>query len=105
YMLCVARFAHYLKVIGRDKLGSIISPEDCEEILHRWLLNYTMADDRADPETRARFPLREFKVQVREHPGKPGTYLGVFHLRPHLQFDQVSTGVKLVTELASSQPL
>src|SRR6185312_6501728 len=65
YMLCVSRFAHYLKVIGRDKLGSIISPEDCEDILHRWLLNYTMADDRADPETRARFPLREFKVQVR----------------------------------------
>jgi type VI secretion system protein ImpD len=104
YMLCVARFAHYLKVIGRDKIGSFSGPQQCEDFLHRWLLNYTLADETEDAQARARFPLREYRVQVREHPGKPGTYLGVFHLRPHLQFDQVSTGVRLVTELAGGQP-
>jgi type VI secretion system protein ImpD len=103
YMLCVARFAHYLKVIGRDKLGSFSGPQQCEDFLHRWLLDYTLADEAADPEKRAKYPLREYRVQVREHPGKPGSYLGVFHLRPHLQFDQVSTGVRLVTELAAGQ--
>src|SRR6185369_5497534 len=77
YMLCVSRFAHYLKVIARDKIGAFGGPADCEEYLHRWLLGYTLADDKADPETKARFPLREFKVQIREHPGKPGSYLGV----------------------------
>jgi type VI secretion system ImpC/EvpB family protein len=101
YMLCVSRFAHYLKVIGRDKLGGFSGPEECEDYLHRWLLNYALADDKADAATRAKYPLREFRVQVREHPGKPGAYLGVFHLRPHFQFDQASTGVRLVTELAA----
>ncbi|MCC6416936.1 MAG: type VI secretion system contractile sheath large subunit [Gemmataceae bacterium] len=100
YMLCVARFAHYLKVIARDKIGAFAGPADCEEYLHRWLLDYTLADDKADPETKARYPLREFRVQIREHPGKPGTYLGVFQLRPQFQLDQVSSAVRLVTELA-----
>ncbi|MCI0460190.1 MAG: type VI secretion system contractile sheath large subunit [Gemmataceae bacterium] len=103
YMLCVSRFAHYLKVIARDKIGSFAGPSDCEEYLHRWLLDYTLADDKADPETRARYPLREFRVQIREHPAKPGTYLGVFQLRPHFQLDQVSSAVRLVTELAPAQ--
>src|SRR5262249_37310168 len=92
YMLCVSRFAHYLKVIGRDRLGSFSGPQQCEDYLHRWLLNYTLEDQGSDRESRAKYPLREYRVEVREHPGKPGCYLGVFHLRPHLQFDQVSTG-------------
>jgi type VI secretion system protein ImpD len=104
YMLCVSRFAHYLKVIGRDKIGGFSGPEVCEEYLHRWLLNYTLADEKADADTKAKFPLREFRVQVREHPGKPGTYVGVFQLRPHFQFDDASTGVRLVTELAPGEP-
>jgi type VI secretion system ImpC/EvpB family protein len=100
YMLCVSRFAHYLKVMARDKIGAFNSPSDCEEYLHRWLLDYTLSDDKADPETKARYPLREFRVQIREHPGKPGVYLGVFQLRPQFQLDQVSSAVRLVTELA-----
>jgi type VI secretion system ImpC/EvpB family protein len=100
YMLCVSRFAHYLKVLARDKVGSFQGPSECEDFLHRWLTNYTLADDAADLETKARFPLREAQVQMREHPGKPGKYLAVFHLRPHFQLDQVVTSVRLTTEVA-----
>jgi type VI secretion system ImpC/EvpB family protein len=100
YLLCASRFAHYVKVISRDKLGSFAGPAECEDYLRRWLMNYTTANDDAGPELKARHPLREARVQVREHPGKPGSYLCVAHLRPHFQLDQLSAGVKLVTELA-----
>ena len=99
YVLCAARFAHYVKVIARDRLGSFTGPAECEDLLCRWLQNYTTANDDAGPELKARHPLREARVQVREQPGKPGSYLCVTHLRPHFQLDQLSAGVKLVTEL------
>jgi type VI secretion system ImpC/EvpB family protein len=104
YILCVARFAHYLKVLARDKIGSFREPADCEEYLSRWLGNYVTANDEVDLETKAKYPLREARVQIREHPGKPGSYLCVAHLRPHFQLDEVTTAVRLVTELAPSQP-
>jgi type VI secretion system protein ImpD len=103
YMLCVSRFAHYLKVIVRDKIGSTISPEDCEIQLARWLQNYITANDSAGPEVRARYPLREAKVQVRERADMPGTYRCILHLRPHFQLDQMITTMKLTTELAQGR--
>jgi len=104
YMLCVARFAHYIKVIARDKVGAFAGPSDWEDFLHRWLLPYTLPDESADLETKARCPLREARVQVRAHPAKPGCYLCVVHLRPHFQLDQVVTAVRLATELAPGTP-
>jgi type VI secretion system protein ImpD len=104
YMLCVARFAHYLKVIARDKVGSFGGPAECEEYLYRWLLGYTTSNDEAGLEDKAKYPLREARLQIREAPGKPGSYLCVVHLRPHFQLDQVHTAVRLATELAPSQP-
>jgi type VI secretion system protein ImpD len=101
YMLCVARFAHYLKVMTRDKVGSFTTSEELQEYLRRWLVKYTAAQDKADMATKARFPLRESQVQIREHPGKPGSFLGVIHLRPHFQLDQVITAVRLTTELSA----
>jgi type VI secretion system protein ImpD len=100
YILCVSRFAHYLKVMTRDKVGSFFGPAECEDYLRRWLLNYTTGNDNASAEMKARYPLREAKVQVRERPDKPGTYTCVIHLRPHFQLDQMVTAVRLVTELA-----
>jgi type VI secretion system ImpC/EvpB family protein len=104
YMLCVARFAHYLKVLARDKVGSFTDPKGCEEFLHRWLMQYTTSNDEIDLETKAKYPLREARVQIREHPGKPGVYLAIMHLRPHFQLDQVGMSVRLATELAPSKP-
>ena len=102
YILCVSRFAHYLKVISRDKIGSMASPEDCENFLGQWLRKYTTSSDTAGPEDKAKYPLREAKVVVRERPDKPGSYHCVIHLRPHFQLDQMFMTMKLTTDLAPS---
>jgi type VI secretion system ImpC/EvpB family protein len=102
YMLCVSRFAHYLKVMARDRIGSFAAPSELEDYLRRWLARYTAAGDSATLETRARFPLREARVEVRELPDKPGTYTCVAHLRPHFQLDQMFAAVRLVTEVSAN---
>ena len=103
YILCVSRFAHYIKVMVRDRVGLFVGAADCEEYLRRWLMSYTTASDKGGSELRAKFPLREARVQLRERPDKPGTYACVIHLRPHLELDQMVTAVRLVTELAPGQ--
>lgn len=99
YTLCVSRFAHYLKVMGRDRVGGYRSPEECEGQLQRWLHGYTMATEGASDELRARFPLRDASVLVRARPGEPGRYYSVIRLQPHFQLDQLVTGMRLITEL------
>ncbi len=101
YILCVSRFSHYVKVMGRDRVGSFVTAEECEEFLQRWLLNYCSAVDGASPGQKAKYPLREGRVSVRETPGRPGVYSCTVHLQPHAQLDQVITSFRLVTELSS----
>ena len=99
YMLCVSRFAHYVKVIGRDRVGSYTNAMEIQSILENWLLEYANANEDVDPELQARHPLREASVEVREVPGQPGVFGCVVRLRPHFQLDQMTTAVQLVTEL------
>jgi type VI secretion system protein ImpD len=100
YILCVSRLAHYLKVMGRDKVGSFIESQDCETFLNTWLQKYITQDDEATSDMKARFPLRDASAQVRELPGKPGSYGCVIHLQPHYQLDGMISAVRLTTELA-----
>jgi type VI secretion system ImpC/EvpB family protein len=100
YMLCVSRFAHYIKVMVRDMEGAFVGPSDIEERLRRWLQRYTLASDTGGPETRAQKPLREARVQIVERPDQPGNYQSIIHLRPHYQLDQMVASVRLVAELA-----
>jgi len=104
YMLCVSRFAHYLKVIARDRVGSFAEAADCEEYLHRWLQRYVTADPEASPAVKAELPLREARVQVVPHPQKPGSYLCTAHLWPHYELDELAATVRLATELSPGQP-
>ncbi len=104
YMLCVARFAHYVKVLGRDKVGSFTGPAECASYLTSWLQIYVSGNDEAGPELKARYPLREARVEVRPRLDNPGVYSCVIHLRPHFQLDQIVTAVKLVTELTAAGP-
>lgn len=99
-ILCVSRFAHYVKLIGRDKVGSFETAERCQAYLNDWLAGYCTAGDDLTPETKARFPLREGRVEVRPLPGRPGVFGAVVHLRPHYQLDQLAAAVRLTTELA-----
>lgn len=100
YIFCVSRFAHYIKVLGRDRTGSFATPDDCEVFLNKWLVQFVTGNDDASPSLKARFPLREASVQVREAPGRPGVYLSVIHLKPHYQLDQVVSAFRLTTEVA-----
>ena len=99
YMLAISRFAHYLKAMMRDKIGSFMSRENCETFLNRWISNYVLLDDDASQEKKAQYPLREARVQVEDIPGKPGAYRAVAHLRPHFQLDEIDVSLRLVAEL------
>ena len=88
-MLCAARFAHLLKVMGRDMVGSSRTADEIERQLNRWLQDYVNTNINSTSELRARFPLVEGNVQVRERPGKPGAFGCTIHLRPHYQLDDV----------------
>ena len=102
YVLCISRFAHYIKVIGRDSVGSFMTAAECERMLQSWVHNYTMSPTgtRRDPALLAKYPLSEARVQVRETPGRPGTYACTVHLRPHYQLDDVVSTFRLTTEIA-----
>lgn len=99
YLFAVSRFAHYLKAIMRDKVGSFMSRKDCELFLNRWIHNYVTEDDTASPTVKAKYPLREARVDVAEIPGKPGAYRAVAFLRPHFQLDELSVSLRLVADL------
>jgi len=82
YILAVSRFAHYLKAMMRDKIGSFMSRSQCETFLNNWIKNYTISDDDAPAVVKAKNPLREARVDVQEVPGKPGVYKAISYLRP-----------------------
>lgn len=100
YILCVSRFAHYAKVQVRDRIGSYVNAQDCQQDLQRWLHSYCIGNDDASPEMKARYPLREASVDVKELPGRPGSFACVMQLRPHFQLDQIFTTFKLTTDVA-----
>ncbi len=99
YIFAVSRFAHYLKSMMRDKIGSFMSRKDCEMFLNQWINNYVTDDDTASPATKAQYPLREARVDVSEIPGKPGCYRAVAFMRPHFQLDELSVSLRLVADL------
>lgn len=99
YMMATSRFAHYLKVIGRDKIGSFMEADDCEDWLNRWISNYVNSNDDAGPEMRAKYPLRDARVSVEEIPGKPGSYNAVAWLRPWLQMEELTTSLRMVARI------
>jgi type VI secretion system protein ImpC len=102
YILAVSRFAHYLKAMMRDKIGSFMSRVECERFLNQWITNYVTPDDNASASTKASHPLREASIEVSEVPGKPGAYRAVAFLKPHFQLDELSVSLRLVAELPQS---
>lgn len=101
YVMAVSRFAHFLKVMARDKIGSFMEVEDCSQWLNRWIMNYVNASDTASPEAKARYPLRDAKIEVKEIPGKPGSYNAVAYLRPWLQMEELSASMRMVAKIPS----
>jgi len=98
YILAISRFAHYLKAMMRDKIGSFMTRNECESFLNRWIMGYVI-DSSAPAEAKASHPLSEARVDVVEVPGKPGAYRAVAFLKPHFQLDELSVSMRLVAEL------
>jgi len=99
YLMATSRFAHYLKVMARDKIGSFMEATDVEAWLNRWIQNYVNSNESAGQEMKARFPLREARVEVREIPGRPGSYNAIAYLRPWLQMEELTTSMRLVARI------
>jgi type VI secretion system ImpC/EvpB family protein/type VI secretion system ImpB/VipA family protein len=99
YMLAASRFAHYIKVIMRDKIGTFMTRANVEGYLNNWIANYVLLDDNAPQDAKAAFPLRAANVIVTEVPGSPGSYNATVFLKPHFQLEELSTSIRLVAKL------
>jgi len=99
YILAASRFAHFIKVMMRDRIGTFMTKDNVADFLNTWISDYVLLNDNASQAVKARFPLREARVDVSEIPGKPGCYKSVVFLKPHFQLDELSVSLRLVAEL------
>lgn len=102
YVLAASRFAHYIKVIMRDKVGSFQTRSSVENYLNGWISNYVLLSADASQGEKARFPLSEGRVDVTEVAGKPGAYSATVFLKPHFQMEELTTSIRLVAELPAA---
>ncbi len=100
-MICVSRFAHFIKVMGRDMVGAFKTADEIQRQLQDWLMRYANANADAGAETMAKFPLRAAQVTISETPGKPGVFGCVIQLQPHFQLDDIAASFRLMTEIAA----
>ena len=104
YLFASCRFAHYLKCMVRDKVGSFKERADMERFLSDWIKNYVLGNPgSAGDELKARKPLAGAEVKVEEIEGNPGYYSARFHLRPHYQLEGVNVTLSLVSRLPSER--
>lgn len=99
YIMATSRFSHYLKVMGRDKIGSFLEVSDCENWLNNWIRNFVNGNPDASAEMKAQYPLAEAQVTVKEIPGSPGSYNAVAYLRPWLQMEELTASMRLVARI------
>jgi len=104
YLFACNRFAHYLKCIVRDKVGSFKERADMEKWLNKWIMNYVDGDPANSSEvTKSQKPLAAAEVTVEEIPGNPGYYSSKFFLRPHYQLEGLTVSLRLVSKLPSQK--
>ncbi|MHB8311250.1 MAG: type VI secretion system contractile sheath large subunit [Metallibacterium sp.] len=103
YLFAASRFAHYLKCIVRDKIGSFSSRDQMQSWLTNWIMQYVDGDpDNSSEETKARKPLSAAEVVVEEVEGAPGYYTSKFYLKPHYQLEGLTVSLRLVSRLPSA---
>jgi len=98
YILSASRFAHYMKVMVRDKIGSFETKEQLSSYLNNWLQGYVISS-LASFDQKAMHPLQEGRVDVTENPAKPGSYRAIAYVKPHFQLEEVNTSIRLVADL------
>jgi type VI secretion system protein ImpC len=104
YLFACCRFAHYLKCIVRDKIGSFKEQSDMQTWLQNWILQYVDGDPaHSSEDTKARKPLAAAEVVVESVEGNPGYYTSKFFLRPHYQLEGLTVSLRLVSKLPSAK--
>ena len=103
YLFATCRFAHYLKCMVRDKIGSFKERDDMQQWLQKWIDNYVDYSENSPEEEKARRPLAAAEVVVEEVEGNPGYYTSKFFLRPHYQLEGLSVSLRLVSKLPSQK--
>ena len=103
FLFATCRFAHYLKCIVRDKIGSFKERKDVADWLNRWISQYVTSDPSASEETKARYPLAAAEVLVEENVANPGYYTAKFFIRPHYQLEGLTVSLRLVSKLPSAK--
>jgi type VI secretion system protein ImpC len=103
YIFATSRFAHFLKCIVRDKVGSFKEKADMQQWLSNWIAGYVTGDPNASEEIKAKYPLADAKVEVEEVEGAPGYYNARFYLRPHYQLEGLTASLRLVTKVPSGK--
>jgi type VI secretion system protein ImpC len=101
YMLAASRFAHYIKVMMRERIGTFMTRDNVSDYLNFWISQYVLLDDSATQGLKAKYPLREARVDVTEVEGKVGSYRATVFLRPHFQLEELTASVRLVADLPS----
>ena len=99
YIMAASRFAHYIKVIVRDKVGGFLTRGNVEAFLNSWISQYVLLDDNASQDVKSAFPLREASIVVVDVPGEPGAYKATVFLKPHFQLEELTTSIRLVADL------
>jgi len=103
YLFAISRFAHYLKCIVRDKVGSFMERGDMEKWLNNWITQYVTTDSTASESVKSRYPLSAAEVVVEDIEGNPGYYSAKFYLRPHYQLEGLTVSLRLVSKLPSAK--
>jgi type VI secretion system protein ImpC len=104
YLFASCRFAHYLKCIVRDKIGSFKERDEMQSWLNNWIMQYVDGDPKNSSETtKARKPLAAAEVVVEEDESNPGYYRSRFYLRPHYQLEGLTVSLRLVSKLPSAK--
>jgi type VI secretion system protein ImpC len=104
YLFACNRFAHYLKCMVRDKVGSFKTREAMERWLNDWISHYVDGDPANSTEqTKAERPLAAAEVVVEEVEGSPGYYQSKFFLKPHYQLEGLTVSLRLVSKLPSEK--
>jgi type VI secretion system protein ImpC len=99
YIMASGRFAHYLKIMARDKIGSFMEADECETWLNNWIKNYVNGNKNSGAEMKAKYPLADARIEVKEIPGAPGSYNAVAYLRPWLQMEELTTSLRMVAKI------
>ncbi len=102
YMLAASRFAHYIKVIMRKKIGAFLTRANIESYLNTWIAQYVLLDDNASQEVKASYPLRSAQISVTDVPGSPGSYKATVFIKPHFQLEELTTSIRLVADLPAN---